>query len=190
MNIGLDLDDTLVEWIVSPQDYAALLLGIHEYPSFPTDYNWTNYSEGHRERIYGLLEFPDFMGKDNCKYDPLDRLALIHWKEQGHKLIVLTARHKKIHDATRKMVKEFFPEIDVLVICDNIEEKRGPMVEYTLDLWIDDNPRGIEIASELGIRTYGIVNNKTRNYNMDKMMDITWKYETIELVHYIRDIKL
>lgn len=189
MNIGLDLDSTLINWVTSPQEWAAMSLGIHGYPKHPTDYDWGNYMKEHRDLIIRLLSDPNFMGKENSRYDPLDRLALARWYDAGHRLVVITSRHKKVEKVTQTLVHEFFPEIYVVVRCDGIEQKRAPMVEWSLDVWIDDNPRGIEIATNLGIRAYGIVNSTTRHYN-EGQMNILAKHPNVRLVEHIRDIKL
>lgn len=196
MNIGMDLDSTLIGWLIRPEKKAAWDLNIKDYPD-TTDFEFSTLIPSHVKRIKELFLDPDFMGPANVVFDPLDKLKLSLWKEEGHRLIVITSRKEPVRKATEMIIEEYFPEIDKLIVCSKIENKKQHMIDENLDVWIDDNPRGLRIACELKIPlVFAIVNRVTEKYNNTETLSIlrdhqylsSW-FERIRSLYYVDDLE-
>ena len=71
------------------------------------------------------------------------------------------------------------------------DEKSDIFKKLDLDMWIDDNPKDIKNAVDLGINTYAIQSSVTRyNYReVEKIMNSD-KTDLIFPVHNFKEIKL
>jgi uncharacterized HAD superfamily protein len=163
MKIALDLDGTLVNWINQPEKVAARKLGVKEPKRF--DYFYKEVPIKLRTEIFSLFNDFEFMSMNNLTYDVFDKLTLKKWKESGHILTIITSRgkNKEIRDETERIVEEWFPEIDSLIITEHGKDKIEHFKSIKPDVWIDDHPDIAHVADEMGIRVYLI----DKQYNSD-----------------------
>jgi len=159
----MDLDGTLIDWINQPEKIAAQRLGVKEPKRF--DYFYKGVPVKLRAEIMSLFEDLEFMSMNNLTYDVLDKLAISMWKEKGHTLTVITSRDKsqEIRNETEKIIQEWFPEIDNLIIVKHGVDKIKIFKTIKPDVWIDDHPDIAHMAMEMGIRTFLI----NKSYNND-----------------------
>lgn len=161
--IGIDLDQTLIKHKIEPEKQAAKNLGILNYPEI-NDWYFTNLTKLHVKEILRLFDDPYFMGI-NCNY-PYEgsQEKIFKWSSLGYKIIIITARNEPVRKATEFMVERFFPTVDKLLFVGIEDSKRDLMIENKLDIWIDDNPKGVQTSCELKIETYLIYNEITKKY--------------------------
>ncbi|MFW9899720.1 MAG: hypothetical protein ACFFDY_00355 [Candidatus Thorarchaeota archaeon] len=159
----MDLDETLIDWINKPEKVAAQRLGVKEPKRL--DYFYKRVPIKLRAEIMSLFEDLEFMSMKNLTYDVLDKLALMKWKEKGHILTVITSRDKSLEmrKETERIIKEWFPEIDNLIIVKHGVDKIGYFKRMKPDVWIDDRPDIAHMAMEMDIRTFLI----DKSYNND-----------------------
>lgn len=166
MNIGFDLDGTLIEFMTPFIKQIAMEFHVKE-SDFPkqNDFYFSNFSQEFRNRLQELIIDKNFMGPGNATADIYTVYALLHFKEQEHKLIVITARAEEIRKETEDIINGFFPTIfDKVILTKCTKDKIDIMKSEKLDCWIDDNPEGCKISISLGIPTFLIYNNYTAPY--------------------------
>jgi len=166
-NIGIDLDGTLIEFLTGFKKQIAMDFKIKE-KDLPQqiDYFWSNFPQEFKNRVEELIEDPYFMGPENIITDIYTIDALLHFKEEGHKIIVITARSEKIRKQTEEIINRFFPNlIDKLILVKNVTDKKEKMIEEKINYWIDDAPHGCTISIELGLPTFLLYNKYTEVYS-------------------------
>ena len=161
MNIGLDLDDVLID--------------VHIIQSVIDDYNldltmddikhWDlrDLPKDAREETFRRFKDAHY----NCdRVKPIEGVSetLRTWKRQGHKLIVITSRPKEIALETIDMVQNKFPDVDKVIVA-NHGEKKKYMIEEHLDMFVDDAPKYIHEANEAKIPKVFLISNKHTPYN-------------------------
>lgn len=193
--IGLDFDNTLVKFRQSAIKIAAKELKIRSLPKSPRDYNFSDYPEILKNRIYKIFDDPNFSMDLIILPGVIDKLN--QWKDAGHTLIIITARNEPIREATRAYIDKHFPMIDQLHFIDMCTSKADKQMELHLDVWIDDSPVDVPIAYKLGIQTFLISNSDTvynfylkgspGNYNAvyDSISNINFPYALQKRKKYI-----
>lgn len=193
MKIGLDIDATMYRLDVIER--VSELLG-EEYTS--EDIKHWVYD---KEEINGMPKhftdlvfshFGDPMYMGNLKLNPYVRKKVHEWKDTGHELYVLTARKPEVHIATVKMLNRdfgvgFFKSIHM--VEHKTDAKSKLFKDLELDVWIDDNPKDLVKASEMGINTYAI-NNSVTQYNTSKVNWCIEKYKHCKKVSNFGEIVL
>ncbi|MFA5484900.1 MAG: hypothetical protein WC260_01465 [Candidatus Pacearchaeota archaeon] len=120
MNIGLDLDNTLI--------YTNIVQDtLDEYGrELPSEV---------RTEILRRFKLPEY----NCYVPALKgvKRSLNIWKRLGYKLIVITARPSEIEKDTIDMVKRLFPVVDKVIVVSN-KEKKQTLVNENIDVFVDD----------------------------------------------------
>jgi len=184
MIIGIDLDETIIYHVVQPEEQAARNLGIKEY-SECNDWYFSNLTKRHKTEIMRLFNDPYYMGlKCNCPIKgSIDKLS--EWSLY-HKIIIITARNKSVRKATKYMVEKFFPSVNDLIFVDIEHSKKEAMIESQIDLWVDDNPKGVQTSCELGIETYLIYNDQTKRYISREIIKVL----PVKCIESIADVKL
>lgn len=157
--IGLDLDDTLMQPVLPAIDVAASNLGITNYKKETKDYWFPDLPQNLREEILKLFLTPEFMGS----VVPIEgtQAKLVKWANQGHRLIVITARNESVRECTKELMVKYYPMVNEIHFVDIYESKARIMQELGIDIWIDDAPHGIKTSLGLHIPTYLISNDKT-----------------------------
>jgi len=185
MNIGVDLDQTLIDHLIPVEKQAAKNLGIIKYPEIK-DWYFSNYTKEHKTEVMRLFNDSFFMGINGNEPIKFSQEKIYRWSILGHKIVIITARNKTVRKATKYMVDEFFPVVNKLLFVEIEESKKNLMMENKLDIWIDDNPKGVQTSCDLGIETYLIYNDNSKRYISEELI----KTLPVKCVESIADIKL
>jgi len=156
--VGLDFDNTLVKCRTSVIKVAAKNLGLLTYPK-KHDYLFSKFPENLRNEIFRLFDEPQYML--DLKIYPGAVKKLEEWKAKGHKLVIITARNKTLHEGTKEFIREHFPMVDDLVFVGLGKSKENVFKDQEIDVWIDDSPTETVRAVQMGIVTFLICNNET-----------------------------
>lgn len=181
MNIGFDLDNTLVrlntvEVISKEKDLNYTMLDCDDwhFSSFPSEF---------RKLLVKAWADPDHM----CSLAPINGSyeKILSLKDQGHKLYLITARMPEVRERTIEYIQCIFPNIftDILFVDYN-GSKQDLMKQLKLDIWVDDAPHECHAAYYNGIKVFMISNMDTR-YN--------WyisKWNKINAIHSIRELNI
>lgn len=179
--IAFDFDDTLIYTGVVKE--ANKKFGYVKYTDKTMrDWKFTKFPEPMRKEIFRLYNSPEFMCGKAKRIDGAKRL-LKQLKQDGHILIIITARVDKIRAATKKLVKEIFPEITKVVFVGMNDTKRELMLKHKINFWVDDAPHEIINSMELGIKTF-LIQNQYTPYNRHIK-----KIDGLRIVRSIKHIK-
>lgn len=184
MNIGIDLDQTLINHLVPVEEQAAKNLGIKEYPEV-NDWYFSSLTQEHKAEIMRLFDDPYFMGINGNEPIPGTQEKLYNWSLMGHKIVIITARNKPIREETEHLVDEFFPVVKKIRFTEIDQPKKDIMLEEKIDIWIDDNPKDIQTSCALGIETYLIYNDITKRYIPKEIIETL----PVIVVNSVSDIK-
>ena len=180
--IAFDLDDTLVKTDVV--SLASKKFGYTKYSDLTKrDWRFTSFPEDLRKEIFRMFSSSKYM----CYLaNPIDgsQNLLKELKEAGFKLIIITARVKKLKRATKNLVKKYFPEIDDVYFVDIVETKKNLFKKLKIDYWVDDAPHEIKNALTLGIKSF-MISNKNTNYNWSMK-----KSSGLRVIKSVKDLKL
>lgn len=184
MNIGIDIDDTITETSELLMPYVA------EYFSIDIDYLKKNnicynnlpkeYKE--KEKEFGKSTFGrvllDVRLKENAK-EIIDKL-----KEDGHKIVIITARDETIYDApfefTKKQLKKLRIEYDKLFCT---FDKKQICIDENIDFFIDDSVENLNNVEDT-VGQVLLFNSKTNMRENNHFIRVnSWK----EIYNYISD---
>lgn len=161
MNIGFDLDNTLIDLDVNKE--LIKRFNYHSVKSDVNDWDYSNFPEHMRTEIFKLFKDESFMcGETIIPFPNIQNK--IKELSKKHNVVLITARAPNLTEGTIEIVNKYFPEIkDINLVGFNMS-KKNLFIEKELDLWIDDSPHGIKDSLELDIKTYLVSNEHTR-YN-------------------------
>lgn len=179
--IGIDLDSTLIE--TNAASAAAKELGYDYVDKDVLHWNHLNFPEDLRSKIMEYFVNPIFMC-DNAKPIEKAQETIKRWTEEGHNIVLITARSEPIRVRTIAMVNRLFPEITDINFVGMDQSKKDVMRDKGIDVWIDDAPHGVVDAMDIDIPTYLVSNNYTK-YNWKVKNDSRLK----DVVKIIADIK-
>lgn len=161
MNIGFDLDNTLIDLDVNK--YLVNHFNYHSHKSEVMDWDYSTFPKEIKDIIFDLFKANTFMCGDNIQPFPNVQDKVKELSKQ-HNIILITARNENLTEGTIKLVNKFFPEIkDINLVGFNMS-KKDLFKEKKLDLWIDDSPHGVKDSIDLNIKTHLISNDNTK-YN-------------------------
>ena len=161
LNIGVDLDSTLIE--AHAVNNAAKKLGYNISQKDQLTWNKHEFPKDLQELILEYYALPAEMCHAAIPIEGA-QAKIKDWSERGHNVILITARGENLKDETISMVNRLFPEIKEICFSGYNEPKASIMSDKKLDIWVDDAAHGIEEAIELGIDCYLVSNNNTK-YN-------------------------
>ena len=193
MKIGLDIDQTMYH--LDAIDQVSYLLGL----DFKTEdvKHWVydkqrinGFPKHFTDLVFALFDDPEYMGSLKI-YDGVQE-KLKEWKEAGHNLYVVSARRPNVQIASVTMLNRdfgvgFFDSIHF--VEHKTDAKENLFKKLELDVWIDDNPKDIENACYIGIKTVAI-NNKYTHYNDEKVEHCMNVYDHFKYVKSIGEIVL
>lgn len=165
MNIGLDLDGTLIDLKIVENLLVEKKINSKLLPK--CDYTFSQFPAELREEIFRRFNIPFYMCSPlfAVPYKNV-RNKLYEWKREGHKLLLITARNSSIHHTTKRMLNNYFPRFHKIIFVKMGESKERFFKRERLDVWIDDNPNDVHSALKLGIKTYLVSHNNTQ-YNFE-----------------------
>jgi len=171
LNIGLDLDSTLIEPYIKAHILASYALKEETIPKLK-DFNFSNFKPHVRNEIYRLFLDDFFMNRFMRPIEGTNKKLQI-WRQQGHTLTIITARDENIQKGSTQMIYRFFPnvikQIDFVPLGTSKKEK---MIDNKLDVWVDDNIDGVETALDLGLKTYIVTHNYNKNLKHKELIRV------------------
>ncbi len=159
--IGVDLDSTLIETHAAA--IAAKELGYDIHNKDVTRWNHLNFPEDLRNKIMEYFMDPCHMC-DQARPIEKSQETIKRWSEEGHEIILITARSESLSESTIKMVNRLYPEIKDIHVVGVDQSKKSVMLSKKIDFWVDDAPHGVLDALSIGIPTFMVSNNYTK-YN-------------------------
>jgi len=168
--IGIDLDNTLIKCNIVEMTAKEFNFDLSKLEF--QDWKFTNFPIELKTEIYKRFSNPYYMTTEPfISFMSMDYLKLKKWKDEGHRIVLITAREKSIEAETKSMVRKRIFNFDKIYFSKN---KKIIFNNEKLDIWIDDNPEDCKSALTLGIKTYLIQNKDTKyNHNMKNNLKLT-----------------
>lgn len=109
---------------------------------------------------------------------------LKQWKDEGHSLIIITARNPPVHEITKDLVAKYFPMVDKLLFVKMTDSKQPLFKQEQIDVWIDDSASGIQSAIDMGIKSC-LISNSDTPYNWKDRKNLTASvYELVASINF------
>lgn len=161
--IGVDLDSTLIKMTVAGK--AAKELGYDYTDVDVIDWYQSNFPDDMKKRILEMFVDPVIMCED---VEPIEgsQDTIKRWTNDGHSIVLITARGPALHESTIKMVNKLYPEITDINFVNFNERKINTIINKEVDIWVDDAPHGVIDSMSLRVPTI-MVSNKYTKYNWD-----------------------
>ena len=192
MKIGIDLDGVVYDSEKDLRIYTEL-------------YDMLDLKQNNKKNEKGLRildrfdwndeQFDEFIDKyyfniiKESNYMPGAQIILNKLKEEGHKLILITARgtyREKIQPMTEERLKK-----DNMDIFENsyysVDDKGEICVKENIDLMIDDSPENCRCVSSRGIKT--IYLKDAPSYDMEENEYLKVLYNWGEIYRYIKEMQ-
>jgi len=156
MKVALDIDDTLFK-------NTVLRDTLNEH-NFTGTYSWDLHEipDHVLSIVRSRFADPDYM----CSITPFEGNPEVikDMQSKGFELYAVTSRLESVHNQTRQMVKDHFPEIKDVYFGN--ETKRDILINEHFDMLIDDSPKYIQEVMDTDIQKILISNSHTP-YNFD-----------------------
>ena len=195
MRIGIDIDDTLTdvkdELIKAGEKYARSLgKNIIIDKNFEDKNNngnkWQEMFQFNYEELKYFLK--DIQESITNKAKPRKNVVEVinKLKNDGNKIIIITARDSEFHDDPYKYSKDWLDKnniyYDKLVV--NARNKEDACIEEKIDLFIDDSKSNCLNVKNAGIKTIRVC-NEIENSNSNLISFNNWN----DIYSYIQTIK-
>lgn len=182
MNIGIDLDNTLIRNKILAHELVAIKYPNHYIPELK-DYEYSNFPYFIKNKIYELYNNSWYMGK--CmNYILPNRISYMKkWIDSKNKIFIITARNNIIRNITEDLIMNFFPLLNIRAyFVQHNTSKKYMFRNLNIDIWIDDSPIGISEAYNERIPSFLIRDDVTIKYN--------WQIkEKKSLINIVKDFK-
>ena len=195
MRIGIDIDDTLTdvknELIKAGENYArSLEKDIKVDKNFEDKNNNGNKWQEMFQFDYDELKYflKDIQESITNKAKPRENVVEVinKLKNDGNKIIIITARDSEFHDDPYKYSKDWLDKnniyYDKLVV--NARNKEDACIEEEIDLFIDDSKSNCLNVKKAGIKTIRVCNEIEEN-NSNLICFNNWN----DIYSYIQTIK-
>lgn len=195
MRIGIDIDDTLTdvknELIKAGENYARSLgKDIKVDKNFEDKNNNGNKWQEMFQFDYDELKYflKDIQESITNKAKPRENVVEVinKLKNDGNKIIIITARDSEFHDDPYKYSKDWLDKnniyYDKLVV--NARNKEDTCIEEKIDLFIDDSKSNCLIVEKAGIKAIRVCNEIEEN-NSNLICFNNWS----DIYSYIQTIK-
>ena len=182
MNIGIDIDDTISytfeETYPAAKKFVENDLGrkvVNEDFSTTVDYNYIeNVLQISQEEMeeFWRKNLADLTKKVKPKENSVEVINKL--KEEGHNIIIITARWNEDYCDSEKLTKEWLKKYNISYdkLYIGAESKKQIAIDEKLDLFIDDSIKNCEEVSSANIESYlfaskiNIKNPKSQNFNI------------------------
>lgn len=182
MTIGIDIDDTMTNSSELIMEYAKKYFR-------SDDENYIN-SILRSSKIDNELEsfynehLPEMISKYTLKENVRD--VIMRLKDNGNKIIVITARGYTVKKDLEKITHDYFSKhdltVDKMIFMDR--EKINSCIENNVDLMIDDSITILNNIKARGIQTLLFTSICNKDVETDLNRVETW----LELEHYINNL--
>jgi 5'(3')-deoxyribonucleotidase len=179
MNIGIDLDTTLIK--LPHMEIASKEFGVNFNETDVQDWAFQKgFTELFRKRIFELFSDPVIMCE---KIVPIDgtQNKIREWFNRGFNLNVITSRADILQFKTVEMISILYPEISSVHFCPINKDKNEILIDKKIDIFIDDGPHNIESALKLKNINCIMISNKYTRYNWHLRGIVNWKKSISEI---------
>ena len=192
MKIGIDLDgvvfDTEKEYRVYTELYDMLVLKQNSKIDnselrFQDRFKWTEENSSDF-----LTRYHEKITRE-ANYMPGAKDVLQMLKQDGHKLIMITARggmNKRMIEITKERLNQDNMEIFDKYYFD-IREKQKICLEEKIDVMIDDYYRNCQSISDVGIKTIYLKDAPSRDLKENEYLKVLYNWG--EIYRYIKEIE-
>lgn len=200
MIIGIDIDDTITDtyevMMNYAQEYTLDVLGrepiINETNSCQ-NHLYTQYLHnwGKEEDIRFLELYYEKVVKE-VRPRTLAIKYLNKLKEEGHKIILITARweteYADITTLTKEWLKENNVPYDKLVV--NAENKQIAAKQENLDIFIDDSFKNCQMVADIGVKSFLMDSRTNRNLEDERIKRLySWPHFYSVFKNMIKEAK-
>lgn len=180
MNIGIDIDDTIVNTYETLLKLISMKYGydynkfINKKMNYTEIYNSLNNFNKVNKDLFSIM-VKSVKLKDNV-IEVLNKL-----KKDGHKIIFITARNYGDYDDPYGVTLEYLNKNNIPYdkIIVNMEKKDKVCIDEKIDLFIDDNTKHCRDVSNVGIKTLQFdalfnenINEFPKVYSWNQVYDI------------------
>lgn len=170
MNIGIDIDDTLSDLFAFKVKFATKYIKENHLP-----YKLVN---KHGVLFSDIFDWP-MEECDKFWYANADKMlslvpprkdvqaVLKKLRNDGHKLIIITARNAKWHTDPYKLSTDWLNKNNIIFdkLLIGHEDKLQACLDEKIDIFIDDSPKIIQKLNENNIKC--VIMNNLHNQNLD-----------------------
>lgn len=200
MIIGIDIDDTITDtyevMMGYAQEYTLDVLGrepiINETNSCSNHlyiqylHNWNK----DEDLKYLELYYENIIKEVRPKTLALKYLNKL--KEEGHTIVLITARWETeyidIVGLTKEWLRENNVPYDKLIV--NAENKQIAAKQENLDIFIDDSFKNCQMVSDIGIKTFIMDTRTNRNLDDERIKRVySWPYFYSVFKNMIKEAK-
>ena len=157
MNILLDVDDTLTDFVHTRNNLIKKYIEDKKLPYKILDINCTKSAKVADWPLEECCKFWAEVGREaqlNCPCQSGAAEVVRKLKEQGHNIIIVTARPDIYFEAepyTKLWLQKQGIPFDKIIV--GKQDKKQTMIDNNINLVIDDSVQTITYASELGINS-------------------------------------
>ena len=158
MNILLDIDDTLTDFIKERNNLIKKYIEDKNLPYKILDINCTKSAKVADWPLEECCAFWQEIGTQAQLESPCQKdssRVVQELKKRGHNIIIVTARPDMYYEAykyTKLWLEKNNIPFDILIT--GKQDKKQPMIDHDIQLVIDDSIQTINCASELGINSF------------------------------------
>ncbi len=179
MNIGIDLDTTLIK--LPHMELASEELGVDFRETDVYDWKFEKgFPESFRKRIFEMFSDPIVMCE---KVLPIEgtQQKIKEWFNKGYNLNIITSRNDDLQFKTVEMINKLYPEISAIHFCPMNHSKNQILIDNKIDVFIDDGPHNIENALKISGLNCILLSNKYTHYNWYLRELVSWKKSISEI---------
>ncbi len=181
MRIAIDIDDTLNK--VDRVGCAGAYIARNRLPYRLKNSNASTFLETYDWDMDGVMQFVHDGGVSaftEAEAREGARETLAAWREEGHEIIILTARVKEWFQNPEKLSRDWLQKRKIPYdgIVANVQEKGRYCKEHEIDILIDDNLTHCREAQALGVDAVLAV----RPHNLAHASEITYGGATWEQI--------
>lgn len=167
MNIGIDLDDTIINSFEDLMPYFAKYFNLDIDYCMEHQYSYNNYPENLKDRRREFIDYlrsNKLLNKITIKENAKEIIKYLH--DNNFKIIIITARNNDVLSNAFSETKKYLDENGVIydkLFCEH--DKHKILVEEKIDIFIDDNIKGLNY--NIDACKYPILFNSKININED-----------------------
>ncbi len=165
MNVGIDLDDTIINSFEDLMPYYAQYFNLDIDYCMKHNYSYNNYPKELKDRKREFIEYlrsNKILNSISPKEDAKEVIKYLH--DNNFKIIIITARNNDILSNAFYETKTYLDENEIIydkLFCEH--DKHKILIEEKIDVFIDDSIRGLEY--NVDVCKYPVLFNSKININ-------------------------
>ncbi len=146
MNIGIDLDDTIINSFEDLMPYFAQYFNLDINYCKQNKYSYNNYPDNLKDKKREFIEFlrsHKLLNSISIKEGAREVIKYLH--DNNFKIIIITARNNEVLSNAFSETKRYLDENDIIydkLFCEH--DKHKILISEKIDFFIDDSIKGLE----------------------------------------------